>query len=181
MISNYSDSPSANEKSEVIPSPDEEPIDIVFSVDSANLLEQYLRNYSNFMNSRMGDKGRSSTTQNAKCKGIKRVLEKFKIVSFDQLLEKDEIKTITEAFDTYGVENCTRYDYCILIKEFLEYVEVEEAGEVNPNLRRAIRRWDNCRTSYQRGLMEDRKVKKSKDNKAMEEGKFPTLALFLRC
>ena len=138
-----------------------------------------LDNYELYLNSRMGSQGLKNVTQCSRFNDLKRFVAKLKVSSYQQLLSKTSIIKLTERLDKLEVQEATRYDYCLAVKRFLEYFEVEEEwinSETKENIAKAIRRWEQCRTSYQAGLLKDRKKLKHKENQAMERGEFPRIS-----
>ena len=149
-------------------------------------MDELVKSYEKWMTSRAGDSGLSGNTQNSRLQDLKKLVNKCNVDLLSDLMLTDSIIHLTEKIDRFQVLDSTKYDYALAAIRFLEYCQtdhecISNSKETEFVINKALKKWDRIRISYQRGLIKERKQKRSANNRAMEEGSFPTLAEIAEC
>ena len=133
-------------------------------------VDNLVHNYKLYLCSRAGGRGKSDVTRKSRYNFVSRIFKKCEVETVEFLLTQKCIDKVTTYLDDMNISDATRYDYCLSIKEFLEFLLSEEewvTGTIKENVMRNITRWDGCRASYQAGLIKQRRLFKNKEHRKM--------------
>ena len=145
------------------------------TISSYPFISDLLISYKKFLLTRSGSQGKSQKTQISRFNDVKRIFTSCNIETVEHLLSKTCEEIVTTHLDALHISDGTRYDYCLAIKYFLQYLKTEEewvSGTIVEKVDRNIHKWNGCRASYQSGLLKERRILKHKEHRKMESGNY---------
>ena len=147
-------------------------------------IDPLIHNYRNYLVNPMSGKARfEDSTLNNKVRSLERLIDNYGIFFLEELLDKNEIMKLLAKVEEMQVEDTTRYDIALAVKHFLEFCHQEDElpTTMHESIRKALVRWENARSTFQKGLKDHRAKKKKSEIVERELGKYPTVSDVAMC
>ena len=147
-------------------------------------IDNLVRQFQDFLLNPCSGKARfQSSTLSGRISRLERLINTNKLFYLDELLEKESVMNVLSNIENMDIEDGSRYEYALVVKEFLSFCHQEDSlsPDIMECIRKGIIRWDNARETFQKGLVKNRAKKKKEEVVLRENGKYPHISEVSMC
>ena len=142
-------------------------------------IDALLSDFDNYLNNPISGKSRfDASTRKGKISSLQRLVNKTGVFYLEDLLHKNSVMTLMAKIEDMDVKDSTRYDYALVVKEFLEFCSLEDHldADLHTAILKGQARWEKARQNFQKGLVSYRATKKKMEIVEREMGKYPKVS-----